>query len=104
MKTLKRCAHKVAGTAAAIGCASMSTIARHIETIIKLFEGGSLSPQTTLIALTHSIQALEATLQTIVSNGFESKNPLLELEEEYRKLDIDVHETHRCTIPNARND
>ena len=96
VKTLKRCAHKVAGTAAAIGCASMSTIARHIETIIKLVEGESLSPQATLIALTHSIQALEATLQTIVSNGFESKKPLLELEEEYRKLDIDVHETHRA--------
>ena len=99
MKTLKRCAHKVAGTAAAIGCASMSTIAHHIETIIKLFESGSLSPQATLIALTHSIQALEATLQTIVSNGFESKKPLLELEEEYRKLDIDVHETRRAQSP-----
>ena len=99
VKTLKRCAHKVAGTAAAIGCVSMSTIAHHIETIIKLFESGSLSPQATLIALTHSIQALEATLQTIVSNGFESKNPLLELEEEYRKLDIDVHETHRAQSP-----
>jgi chemosensory pili system protein ChpA (sensor histidine kinase/response regulator) len=94
MNTLKRCAHKIAGTAAAIGCASMSTIARHIETIIKLVEGGSLSRQTTLIALTLSIQALEATLQSIVSNGFESKNPLLELEEEYQKLDIDVHNAH----------
>ena len=42
LKALKRCAHKVAGTAAAIGCASMSTIARHIETIIKLVEGESI--------------------------------------------------------------
>ena len=91
MKTLKRCAHKIAGTAAAIGCASMSTIARHVETIIILVEGGNLSLQITLIALTHSVQALEATLQSIVSNGFESKNPLLKLEEEYQKLDIDVH-------------
>jgi len=94
MKTLKRCAHKIAGTAAAIGCASMSTIARHIETIIKLVEGGSLSPQATLIALAHSVQALEATLQSIVINGFESKNPLLELEEEYQKLNIDMHGTY----------
>ncbi|MGZ6367381.1 MAG: response regulator [Ktedonobacteraceae bacterium] len=91
MRTLKRCAHKIAGTAAAIGCASMSTIARHIETIVKLAEGESLSSQTTLIALTFSVQALETTLQSIVSNGFESKNPLLELEEEYQKLEIDVH-------------
>ena len=91
MKTLKRCAHKIAGTAAAIGCASMSAIARHIETIIKLVEGQSLSSKTTVIALTYSVQALEVTLQSIVSSGFESKNPLLELEEEYQKLDIDVH-------------
>ncbi|MGZ3626360.1 MAG: response regulator [Ktedonobacteraceae bacterium] len=94
MRTLKRCAHKIAGTAAAIGCASMSTIARHIETIVKLAEGESLSSQTTLIALTFSVQALETTLQSIVSNGFESKNPLLELEEEYQKLEIDIHKTH----------
>jgi chemosensory pili system protein ChpA (sensor histidine kinase/response regulator) len=94
MKTLKQRAHKVAGTAAAIGCASMSTIARHIETIIMLVEGGSLSSQTTLIALTYSVQALETTLQSIINNGFESKNPLLELEEQYQKLNIDVYGTH----------
>lgn len=91
---LKRYAHKVAGTAAAIGCDSMPAIARHIETIIKLVEDGSLSFQTASIVLVYSIQALEATLQSIVSNGFESKNPLLELEEEYQKLNIDVHSTH----------
>jgi chemotaxis protein histidine kinase CheA/ActR/RegA family two-component response regulator len=91
LKALKRCAHKVAGTAAAIGCASMSTIAQHVETIMKLVEDGSLAFQGGLIALFDSIQALEATLQSLVSNGFESKNPLLELEEEYQKLNIDVH-------------
>jgi chemosensory pili system protein ChpA (sensor histidine kinase/response regulator) len=91
LKALKRCAHKVAGTAAAIGCASMSTIARHVETIIKLVEDGSLAFQTGLSALFNSIQALEATLQSLVSVGFESKNPLLELDEEYQKLNIDVH-------------
>ena len=60
LKTLKRCAHKVAGTAAAIGCASMSTIARHIETIIKLMEDEGLAFQTGLIALFNAMQALEA--------------------------------------------
>ncbi len=97
LKTLKRCAHKLAGTAAAIGCASMSTIARHIETIIKFIEDGSLAFQTALIALLNSIQALDATLYSLVSNGFESKNPLLELEEEYQKLNIDVH-----VVPNEK--
>src|SRR6516165_6201063 len=38
LTTLKRCAHKLAGTAGAIGCASMSTISRYIETLIKLVE------------------------------------------------------------------
>ncbi len=91
LKALKRCAHKVAGTAAAIGCASMSTIARHVEAIIKLVEDGSLAFQTGLTALFNSMQALEATLHTLVSNGFEGMNPLLELEEEYKRLHIDVH-------------
>src|SRR6266851_4661012 len=94
LKVLKRCTHKVAGTAAAIGCASMSTIAHHIEAIIKLVENGSLVFQTGLIALVHSVQALEATLHSIVSNGYESKNPLLELEEEYKRFNIDVHVVH----------
>jgi CheY-like chemotaxis protein len=94
LNALKRCTHKVAGTAAAIGCASMPAIARHVEAIIKLVEDGSLAFQTGLIALFNSVQALEATLHSIVSNGFESKNPLLELEEEYKRLSIDVHVVH----------
>jgi len=98
LKVLKRCTHKVAGTAAAIGCASMSTIAHHIEAIIKLVENGSLVFQTGLIALVHSVQALEATLHSIVSNGYESKNPLLELEEEYKRFNIDVHVVHNTKL------
>jgi chemotaxis protein histidine kinase CheA/ActR/RegA family two-component response regulator len=103
LKPLKRCAHKVAGTAAAIGCASMSTIARHLETIIELVEDGSLAFQTALITLSNSTQALEATLHSVVSNGFESKNPLLELEEEYQRLNIDVHVAHNAqhSLPNT---
>ncbi|HWZ20200.1 MAG TPA: response regulator [Ktedonobacteraceae bacterium] len=98
LKALKRGAHKVAGTAAAIGCASMSTIARHIETIIKLMEDESLAIQTGLIALLNAMQALEATLHSLLSNGFESKNPLLQLEEEYKRLNIDVHVVQNAQI------
>jgi chemosensory pili system protein ChpA (sensor histidine kinase/response regulator) len=98
LKALKRCSHKVAGTAAAIGCASMSTIARHIETIIKLMEGESLAIQAGLIALFNSMQALDATLHSLVSNGFESKDPLLQLEEEYKRLNIDVHVVQNAQI------
>lgn len=88
---LKRTAHKVAGTAAAIGCDSMSTIARHMEAIIKLLEGGAIVFLTGLIALAHAVQALELTLESIATHGYESKNPLLELEEEYMAVNIDVH-------------
>jgi chemosensory pili system protein ChpA (sensor histidine kinase/response regulator) len=93
---LKRTAHKVAGTAAAIGCDSMSNIARHVETVIKLLEGGAIVYLTGLIALGHAVGALESTLQSIVSHGYESINPLLELEEEYGVLNIEIH-TGRTT-------
>ena len=99
LKALKRSAHKIAGTAAAIGCDSMSTIAHHIEAIIKLVENGSLIFQTGLIALVNSVQALEATLHSIVSNGYESKNPLLELEEEYKRLNIDIQVVYHKKPP-----
>ena len=93
-KALKRSAHKIAGTAAAIGCDSMSTIARYIELVIRLVEDGSVVYLTGLIALVHAVLALESTLQSIASYGYESKQPLLELENEYRELSIDLHAAH----------
>ncbi len=90
-KALKRSAHKVAGTAAAIGCDSMSTIARHMQSVIKLVEDGSVVYLTGLIGLVQAVGALESTLQSIAHYGYESKQPLLELEKEYRALSIDVH-------------
>src|SRR5215470_4489213 len=87
---LKRTAHKVAGTAAALGCDSMSNIARHMETVIKLLEGRAIVYMTGSISLVHAVGALESTLQSVVSRGYESINPLLELEEEYRALNIEI--------------
>lgn len=101
LQVLKRSAHKVAGTAAAIGCDSMSTIAHHMETVIKLLEDGSVTYVTGSIALVHAVQALELTLQSIASNGFESKIPLLELEEEYEALDIDIEAEHTVKLPSS---
>jgi chemosensory pili system protein ChpA (sensor histidine kinase/response regulator) len=101
IEVLKRSAHKVAGTSAAIGCDSMSTIARHIESVIKLVEDSSVVDVTGSIALVRAVQALELTLQSIASNGFESKNPLLELEEEYEALNIDIHAVH--TVKHSSN-
>src|SRR6266446_5719168 len=93
-KALKRSAHKMAGTAAAIGCDSMSAIARYMELVIKLVEDGSIVYLTGLIALVHAVRALESTLQSIASYGYESKQPLLQLENEYRALSIDLEAVH----------
>src|SRR5260370_19105083 len=66
---LKRTAHKVAGTAAAIGCDSMSTIARHMEAIIKLLEGGAIVFLTSFISLANAVKALQFHLERISSHG-----------------------------------
>src|SRR5258708_13535863 len=73
LAALKRTAHKVAGTAAAIGCASMSTIARHMEAIIKLLEGGAIVFLTGLLALAHAVQPLDLTPTIIANTALESK-------------------------------
>src|SRR2546428_96031 len=103
LKALKRCAHKVAGTAAAIGCDSMSTIAHHMETVIKLVESGSVIDMTGSIALVHALQALELTLQSIASNGYESKAPLLELEAEFEALSIDMHAVDSAQLSSSKD-
>src|SRR5260370_1159724 len=69
----------------------MSKIARHMETVIRLLEGGAIVYLTGLIALGHAVGALESTLQSIVRHGYESINSLLELEEEYGVLNIEIH-------------
>jgi chemosensory pili system protein ChpA (sensor histidine kinase/response regulator) len=102
LEALKRSAHKVGGTAAAIGCDSMSTIARHIETVIKLVGDGSVIDVRGSIALASAVQALEMTLHSISSNGFESKNPLLELEEEFEALNIEIHAVNTVKLSSIR--
>ncbi len=103
LEALKRSAHKMAGTAAAIGCDSMSTVARHMETIIELVENGNVMYVTGSIALAHAVQTLELTLQSIASNGYESKNPLLELEEEYEALNIDIYAVHTVKLSSPKD-
>ncbi len=103
LKALKRSAHKVAGTAASIGCDSMSTIAHYMETIIRLVEDGSVILLTGSIALVHALQALELTLQSIASNSYESKIPLLELEEEFKALNIDIHAVDTAKLSSSKD-
>src|SRR5260370_22753061 len=87
-KALKRSAHKIAGTAAAIGCDSMSTIARYIELVIRLVEDWSVVYLTAFISLVHSVLALESTLHPIANHGYQTHHPLLQLQNSHRQLCI----------------
>ncbi|HEX6483804.1 MAG TPA: response regulator [Ktedonobacteraceae bacterium] len=84
--SLQRTAHKLKGTAGAIGFDSMSVAAHHIETVIELIRSQEVAYKTGVIALAHAVQALETMLEGIVSEGQENKSLLIELEEEYQAL------------------
>ncbi len=86
----QRAAHKLKGTAGAIGCDSLSAIARHIEMVIKQIRNKEVAYGPGLLALTHAVQALEITLESVISEGSENQLPRMELEEEYKTLSAGV--------------
>ena len=90
LQTLQRTAHKMKGTAGAIGCTAMSSIAHHIEELTRLIISGKVVPFIGLNALAQTVDALEATLNSFVTHGQESSTPLAELEAEYKALNIDI--------------
>lgn len=74
--SLKRTAHKLKGTAGAVGCEAMSAIAQTIETEIKQIKHGQVEYLTGLMLLVHGLSALETTLQSVILNGREDRTPL----------------------------
>ncbi|WP_052890739.1 response regulator [Thermogemmatispora carboxidivorans] len=86
LEALRRSAHKLKGTAGAVGCPSMSTIAYYIEMLVGSLRDGSVPMMIGLMALVQAMRALEATLQSIVETGQESSTPLTELEADYEAL------------------
>lgn len=90
LQTIQRAAHKLKGTTGAVGCMTMSTIALHIEELVKLLNKGSLVPLIGLNALVQTTHAFEMTLNSFVTHGEESSSPLAELEAEYKALNIDI--------------
>lgn len=86
--TLGRAAHKLKGTAGAMGCEVMSTIAWHIEEEIQLLKDGKITVFTALSALVHAIKALEATLQSVVDEGQENPRALQDLLQELNALNV----------------
>lgn len=83
---LGRAAHKLKGTAGAMGCEAMSTIALRIEEEMQLIKAGKVDFFMGLITLVHAINALEVTLQSVVNDGQESLLPLQELTQELAAL------------------
>jgi chemotaxis protein histidine kinase CheA/ActR/RegA family two-component response regulator len=88
LRVLQRTAHKLKGTTGAVGCTAMSTIALHMEELVKLIANGTTAPIIGLNALVQTVHALETTLNSLVTYGEESSTPLIELEAEYKALNI----------------
>lgn len=95
--TLGRSAHKLKGTAGAMGCEMMSTIAWHIEEEIQLLKGNKLTVLTCLSALVLAIQALEVTLQNVVDNGLEDPQPLQDFLQALNALNVADEEALAAT-------
>lgn len=90
LTTLQHVAHKIKGTAGAVGCFAMSTIAYQIEAIARLIIAGTVSQLIGLKALVQAVLALEVTLDGLIADRVEHNDPLEELQAEYRALGIDV--------------
>jgi CheY-like chemotaxis protein/HPt (histidine-containing phosphotransfer) domain-containing protein len=88
--TLKQRAHKLKGTAGAVGCASLSRIARYIEGIVKLVQSSAIPSMTGLVAFVHAVRSLEVTLYGTIIEGRESQAPLEALEADLQALNIDI--------------
>ncbi|HYL44585.1 MAG TPA: response regulator [Ktedonobacteraceae bacterium] len=88
LQVLQRAAHKIKGTAGAVGCMAMSHIAQYMEELIKVIIQGDVAPFVGLNVLMQTALALEVTLKSVVTYGHESTAPLTELEAEYKALNI----------------
>lgn len=85
---LGRAAHKLKGTAGAMGCEAMSAIALQIEEEIQLMKDEKIVFLTGVMALVHAINALEVTLKSVLTDGQESAFPLQELLQDLDKLNV----------------
>jgi len=91
LQTIQRTAHKMKGSAGTIGYITISTLAHHIEELTKRILNGTVVPFVGLHVLAQTIQALETTLNSVVTYNQETIIPLNELETEYKTLDIDIY-------------
>lgn len=83
-----RAAHKLKGTAGAMGCEAISTIALRMEEEIQLLKDEKIAFFSGLMALVHAVNALEKTLQSVISDGQENLVHLQQLTQDLAALHI----------------
>src|SRR5579875_3193577 len=79
---LQNVAHKIKGTAGAVGCFAMSTIAYQIEAIARLVIAGTVSQLIGLKALVQAVLTLEVTLDGLIADRVEHSEALEDLQAE----------------------
>ncbi len=94
---LRRAAHKIRGTAGAMECHAMASIARHIEEVVAQITTDVLLPLVGLNVLVQAVLALEITLQDLLTHGHESDAPLHALEQELEQF------SHALELPQTTN-
>ncbi|MBV9230719.1 MAG: chemotaxis protein CheW, partial [Chloroflexi bacterium] len=99
--TLRRVGHKIRGTAGAVECEIMATIAHWVEVIAEQIIDGMLFPVIGLNALAKAVSALEGALHNVIAYGKEHDTPLVELEAVLKELNIDLEEP---VISQEKND
>src|SRR5579885_2842541 len=87
--TLRRLAHKLRGTAGAVECHVMATIAHYIELITEQVGQGQLFPLLAVNAFAKAVAALEQSLASFVRDGREDGMILSELEMLLKSLNLD---------------
>ncbi len=87
---LQRSSHKMRGTAGSLEYHSMERIAAYIEVIAEQIIAGDLYLVIGKNAFPTAVQALETTLKDLITSGKESDRPLLQLEEQLQRLDLDL--------------
>ena len=98
---LLRVAHKIRGTAGAMECQAMASIARHIEEVVAQITSDALLPLVGLNMLVQAVLALEATLQDLLTYGHESDVPLHTLEQELEQFSFALDLPHTTKDPLA---
>jgi chemosensory pili system protein ChpA (sensor histidine kinase/response regulator) len=89
--TLKRAAHKIRGTAGAMECQVLATLAEHIEEISEQIMQGAIFPLLGAHLLARAVSALEETSHGLAANKQESNAALKAFEDELSAFEAEFN-------------